>query len=232
MIDQFKWIKEHLAARQDNPRNRVADSVPDLFDAYYLVHWKVGIIDAFPFDAYPEKNETIEQTNARIKLEREHGLFLNPDSSNLFREISLKEIAERFSLPYTYKLLSRMKQTPAIAILEKESVIALKTSLTAIANAEGLNLFIKDAYRFPIDLPIDKQLEQEYTAIDVLEYIRIQQALHYDYCTYLFPDDLSWCLTTAEDWPMVLCVKNNCKTEILNDFLLETFEIDYITALT
>ncbi|MFA6152196.1 MAG: hypothetical protein WC716_12800 [Chitinophagaceae bacterium] len=231
-MDQFKWIKEHLATRQVNALNHVVDSVPDLFDAYFLVHWKVGIVDTFPFDAYPEKNETIEQTNARIKLERAHGLFLNPDNRGLFREISLKEIAERFSLPYTYNMLSRMKQTPAIAILDKESEMALQASLTTIAKAEGLNLFVEDAYRFPIDFPIGKHPEQEYTAINVLEYISIQQELHYDYCTYLFPDDLSWCLTTAEDLPTVLCVNNNIKSKILNDFLLETFETDYITALT
>src|SRR5690606_33879709 len=113
-MNKFNWIKEHFSSRQENSCNHISDIVPNIFDEYYLVHWKVGIVDNFPFDTYPELNETIEQTNTRIKIEREFGLFLNPNKDKLFREVSLKEISDTFKKSYDYKLLNRIKQTPAI----------------------------------------------------------------------------------------------------------------------
>ncbi|MEZ5059191.1 MAG: hypothetical protein R2879_19320, partial [Saprospiraceae bacterium] len=65
-MDKFNWIKEHFSNRKENSWNHISDIVPNVFDEYYLIHWKVGIVDNFPFDEYPEQNETIEQTNKRI----------------------------------------------------------------------------------------------------------------------------------------------------------------------
>lgn len=226
-MDKFNWIKEHFSTRQENVWNRVSDIVPNIFDEYFLVHWKVGIIDNFPFDQYPEQNDTIEQTNTRIKIERAFGLFLKPDKDKLFREISLKEISDFFNISYNYKILNTIKQTPAIEILEKESKIALKSSLEKIANRQSLNFFLEDIYRFPID----DNPKQEYVGIDIEKYLEIQEDVNYDLCTYLFPDDLSWCLTTSEDLPMFLCIKKELQSKLNNDFHLETFKLEYETAL-
>jgi hypothetical protein len=222
-MDKFNWIKEHFSTRQENSWNHISDIVPNIFDEYYLIHWKVGIVDNFPFDDYPEQNETIQQTNKRIKIEREFGLFLNPDKDKLFREISLKEISETFKKPYDYKLLNRIKQTPAVEILEKPSKTALKASLIKLANGQLLNLFVEDIYRHPIE---EKHI-QEQTEIDVEKYLENAEDFYYDYCTYLFPDDLSWCFTTSEDLPMFLCIKKEVKGKFQYDFGLETFEIEY-----
>ncbi len=222
-MEKFNWIKEHFSTKDENSWNSISGIVPNIFDEYYLIHWKVGIVDKFPFDEYPEQNETIEQINKRIKIEREFGLFLNPDKDKLFREISLKEISETFKKNYDFKLLDRIKKTPAIEILEKISKTALKTSLIKMANGQLLNLFVEDIFRHPID----ENPKQELTRIDVEKYLEIQEDFYYDYCTYLFPDDLSWCLTTSEDLPMFLCIKKEVKGEFQNDFGLETFKIEY-----
>ncbi len=222
-MEKFSWIKEHFLVRQENSWNHMSDIVPNIFDEYYLIHWKVGIVDSFPFDDYPEQNITIEETNKRIKIEREFGLFLNPDKDKLFREISLKEISETFKKNCDYNLLNTIKQTPAIEILEKKSEIALKTSLLKMAKGQFLNLFVKDIDRHPtIDIH-----KQELTGLEVEKYFEIQGYFNYDFCTYLFPDDLSWCLTTSEDLPMFLCVKKEFKDNFINDFGLETFKIKY-----
>ena len=120
-------------------------------------------------------------------------------------------------------MLDRIKQTPAIEILAKASKTALKSSLIKMANGQLLNLFVEDIYR----LPLDENSKQELTEIDVEKYLEIQEDFYYDYCTYLFPDDLSWCLTTSEDLPMFLCIKKEVKGAFQNDFGLETFKIEY-----
>lgn len=223
-MDKFNWIKEHFSTIQENSWNHISDIIPNVFDEYYLIHWKVGIVDNFPFDDYPEQGETIEQINKRIKIEKEFGLFFNPDKDKLFREISLKEISEIFRKKCDYKLLNLIKQTPAVEILGKQSKIALKTGLEKLSNGQLLNVYVEDIiYRHPID----ENPKQELTGIDIEKYIEIQEDFHYDYCTYLFPDDLSWCLTTSEDLPMFLCIKKDVKGNFQNYFGLETFEIKY-----
>lgn len=62
--------------------------------------------------------------------------------------------------------------------------------------------------------------------MSIEEYIKLQEDLGFDYCTYLFPDNLDWCLTTSEDLPMFVCIKRNFKDKI-NAFELETFKIKY-----
>jgi hypothetical protein len=44
-------------------------------------------------------------------------------------------------------------------------------------------------------LPIDDNPKQELAGIDVENYFEIHEEFYYNYCTYLFSDDLSWCLT-------------------------------------
>lgn len=226
-MEKFNWIKEHILNRKAKNWNHISDILPNIFDEYYLVHWKVGILDNFPFDEYPEQNETIEQTNERIRIERAFGLFLNPDKDKLLREINLKEISGIFKKPYDYKLLNNIKDTPGIEVLEKESKTALKKSLTRFENGQLLNFFVEDIYR----LPIENIPKQEFIEIDIEKYLELQEDFNYDFCTYLFPDDLSWCLTTSEDMPMFICINGHLKNKLRNEFTLETFSIGYKAKL-
>ncbi len=103
----------------------------------------------------------------------------------------------------------------------------MKTSLIKMANGQFLNLFVEDICRHPID----GTPNQELTGIDVDKYLEMQEDFFYNYCTYLFPDDLSWCLTTSEDLPMFLCIKKEFKYKFHNDFELETFKIEFDAKL-
>jgi len=222
-MDKFQWIKNHFENRKEVYEwNSLNDIIPNIFDDYFLIHWKVGIIEDFPFEDYPEQNETIEQINKRIKIERNFDLFLNPDKENLFKEVNLNYISKKFNTQLNYKILNNIKETPAVEILHKKSVKALATSIKKISEHQSLNLFIEDAYRFPFE----KEPKQEYNGISIEEYIELQENLSFDYSTYLFPDNLDWCLTTSEDLPMFLCIKKEI-LEKIKTFELEIFKIDY-----
>lgn len=96
-MDKFQWIKNHFENRKEVYEwNSLKDIIPNIFDEHYLIHWKIGIIENFPFDKFPVNNETIEEINQRIKIEREFNIFLDPNKENLFTEISLKCLSEKF----------------------------------------------------------------------------------------------------------------------------------------
>lgn len=62
-MDQFSWIKDY---KSNENIETLTDIIPDLFKQYYMIHWKIGIIDDFPFEKYPSNNLTIEEINQRI----------------------------------------------------------------------------------------------------------------------------------------------------------------------
>ena len=62
-MDQFSWIKDY---KNNENIESLTDIIPDLFKHYYMIHWKIGIIDDFPFEKYPSNNSTIEEINQRI----------------------------------------------------------------------------------------------------------------------------------------------------------------------
>lgn len=221
-MDRFTWIKQHFKNRQNNSWNRLKDIIPNIFDEYFLIHWKVGIVDNFPFESYPKENLTIEQTNLRIRIDRKFGLFLNPEEDKLFTETSLKDLSSKFQIPLDYKILNNFENIPAVKILKNESNKALKQSLKNINDKQSLNLYIQDANRTPWD-----NLNHETIGIEIDEYFTLQETAHFDYCSYLFPDNLEWCLTTSEDLPMFLCIKKELSEKIIDLFCLEIFKIEY-----
>ncbi|GAB4252092.1 MAG: hypothetical protein Kow0027_16550 [Saprospiraceae bacterium] len=222
-MSKFDWIKNFLANSQGE-RTQVKDFFPDIFDRYFFVHWAVGIIDDFPFDKYPENNDTFEEINLRVKIEREFNLFLNENYEQLYRPASVKEISERFKAPYSHLTCSKIKQTPGVEILSELSIKRLKSSLTKISEGLTLNLFIEDIYRDPFeDNP--KQMHEN---INLTEYFDFQEETLFDYFTYLFPDNLDWCLSTGEDAPMILACKNHLADSLQSKFDLELFELNYV----
>ncbi|WP_338761238.1 hypothetical protein WAF17_15090 [Bernardetia sp. ABR2-2B] len=222
-MNKFDWIKQFYEIRSKS-WNSISDIIPNEFNDYFLIHWKVGIVDDFPFDNYPLKNETIEETNKRIKIEKEFGLFLNPNENKLFRPTTLKEIAERFNVDYDYNVLNKIKRTPAIKTLGNLTISNLKSGIEKILKNEPLNLFVEDIYRHSIDKINPKQEIENLTIEDYFEW---QQELGFDYCTYLFPKSMKWCITTSENLDMFLCCKNEFTSKIRSAFELELFPVKY-----
>lgn len=222
-MKKFTWIKKFHELRKEDNWNSVSDIIPNEFDNYFLIHWNIGIIDNLPFDTYPNKvNETIEDINRRINIDKKFNLFLNPEEDKLFRQTNLMEIANMFNKSYDFKLLNKIKETPAIKILYEVSVNNLRQSIKVITKEEKLNLFIQDAYR-----SYEDKLEQELENISVEDYIEWQKDFRFDYCTYLFPNNRKWCITTSEDLPMLLCTKKDTNEQIVSKFEMELFKIKY-----
>lgn len=224
-MEKFNWIKQFYELRKEGATwISVSDIIPNDFDDYFLIHWNVGIIDNFPFDNFPSKNDTIEETNKRIKIEREFGLFLNPNEDELFRKTTLKEIAERFNVVYDYNVMNQIKRTPAIKTLAEISISNLKSGINKISHNELLNLFVEDIYRHSVD---EIKPKQEIENLTVEDYFEWQEIFGFDYCTYLFPENSKWCITTSEDFDMFLCCKKEVTSEITNKFKMELFPVKY-----
>ena len=222
-MNDFQWIKNHFDSRQNQSWNRLKDIIPPIFDDYFLVHWKVGIVKNFPFDDYPEDNFSIENINKRVKIDREFNLFLNPEKDQLFEEVSLNYLSKRFNVPKNENILSNIKDTPAIEILTKQSQVAIKNSLEKIAKNQDLYFYIEDIFR----LEAFNVTQQEYSRYKISEYIKFQESIRYDFNTYLFTKNLDWCLTTSEDLPMFLCTKKNVTEKMKKQFDLELIKVDY-----
>lgn len=226
-MEKFDWLKYFFENKKENAWVSVSECIPNEFDEYFLLHWNVGIVDNFPFDEYPEKNETIEETNKRIKIEREYNLFLNEDEDKLFRKTSLKEISELFETEHSYQTLSKIKQTPGVKILPEISKKNLKSTIEIISEPQNLNLFVEDFYRYPHH----KLPKQELESVGLTQYFQLQEDLFFDYRTYLFPNDKRWCLTTAEDLPMFLCINSTLVESLKKNSDIEMFKVEYYEKL-
>ena len=101
--------------------------------------------------------------------------------------------------------------------------MALKQGISSLAKPNPLHLFLEDASRYPSE----KSLVQETPNISLDDYFLWQKAFRFDFCSYLFTQELSWCLTTTEDSPMFLCVKEDIIPEVREAFDLELFNVDY-----
>ena len=227
-MKKFDWIKQFFDVKKENDEwNSISDFIPNEFDTYFLIHWNVGIVENFPFENYPEENITIEEINKRIKIEREYNLFFNPKEDELFKKTTLKEIADKFNLKYSYNLLNQIKETPAIKVFEESSIKNLEFGISQIAKNEKVNMYVEDIFRYPID----EKPKQEIENLSIEDYFKWQEVFYFDYCTYLFPDNRKWCITTSEDLPMFICCKSEIVSEVKNTFNLELFTVDYSDEL-
>lgn len=213
-MNRFSCIKNYK-----NKENVEAlfDIIPDLFEQYYMIHWKIGIIDHFPFDEYPTNNITIEDINQRIKIESEYNIFLNPKKCNLFREINLDELSKKFKLEKTINILDRFINNPAIGILEVQTIDCIERGLNKNMNSQNLHLYINNIE----DFYWEEDYKQENLNVTISEYLDFQKNSNFDSNSFLFPDDLSWCLITYEDLPLIFCTNSG------NPFDLELFSIKY-----
>jgi hypothetical protein len=223
-MSKFDWIKKFFELnRSEDYWNKLSDIIPNNFDNYFLIHWNIGIVDDFPFNEFPENNFTIEDTNKRIRILRQHNLFLNPNEDNLFRKTTGKEIANLFNVNYNWNVLDNIKDTPAIKILDEQSIDNLKSLVSNLTLDSRLNLYIEDFLRYP---PHNKS-KQEMSNISIDKYFELQNDFVFDYNTYLFPDSQDWCILTSEDFPMLLCVNNEISSQLALITDLELFRMEY-----
>ncbi|WP_312557809.1 hypothetical protein [Empedobacter brevis] len=213
-MNQFSWIKNY---KNNENVKTLTDIIPDLFEQYYMIHWKIGIIDHFPFEKYPSNNFSIKDINQRIKIEREFGLFLNPRKSKLYREISLDELSQKFELQKTINILDHFIDNPVLEFLENQTLDSIEKGLNDCINSQHLHLHINNIEEFYWE----ENYKKENINISISEYLDFQKSSNFDSNSFLFPDDLSWCLITYVDLPLIFCTNSN------NPFDLEMFPIKY-----
>lgn len=221
----FNWIKDFL---KDKKIHRgLKDLIPDIFDTYLLIPWTVGIIDNFPFADYPDNKDTIESLNKQHAIEREFGIFMNDNKETKYRETTLKEIAERIKVQYCAYTECLIKSTPGTSPLLTATTRKFKELLNLLQNNTALGLYIEDHFPFKAGYANWKFDEKNIVAT-VADYLTFQQDAGWDSTSYLFPNNLKWCLCTVEDFQhFIFCCDNSTYQSLQDIKNLETFEVGY-----
>jgi len=220
-MELFKNIRNFYNNRNSDNWNFAKHYVPDFFDTKFIVHWVYGIIENFPFDKYPMKNETFEEMNTRVKIEKEFNVLLKKDE--LYEPISIKNLANKFNVEYSQKTVELIPENPGIHYLDNLSISKLKESLKRLSQNSNLNLLIFENEEYDY---YTADLQKEYVNITLEKYFEIQELYSFQLDTCLFDNNLNWCLTTAENAPILLGCKKELESEIEQKINLELFKVE------
>jgi hypothetical protein len=217
----FTDFKNFYDNRNSENWNFAKHYVPDFFETKFIVHWVYGILEKFPFEKYPMKNETLEEMNKRVKIEQEFNVLLKKEE--LYEPISIKKLANKFNVEYSQKTVELIPENPGIHYLDNLSIRKLKESLKRISQNSNLNLLIfeNEEYNY-----YTAELQKEYTNITLEKYFEIQEIYSFQLDTCLFEGNLNWCLTTAENAPILLGCKKEFESEIEQKINLELFKVE------
>jgi hypothetical protein len=201
--------------------NFAENYVPEIFESKFIVHWVYGIIENFPFEKYPLKNETFEDQNKRVKIEKEFNVLLKKEE--LYKPVSIKFLSKKFNVEYSHKTVELIPENPGVHYLENLSINKLKESLERLKEKSKLNLLIyeNEEYNYRIE-----ELQREYENISLEKYFEIQELYSFQLDTCLFEENLNWCLITAEDVPILLGCKKGLESEIEQKMNLELFKVE------
>ena len=217
----FNDIKNFYNNRNSDNWNFAKHYIPGVFETKFFVHRIYGIIEDFPFEKYPIKNETFEEINERVKIEQEFNVLLKEEK--LYEPISIKKLANKFNIEYSQKTVELIPENPGIHCLDILSIIKLKESLKRLSQNSILNLLIFENEEYDY---YTADLQKEYANITLKKYFEIQELYGFQLDTCLFEGNLNWCLTTAENGPILLGCKKECESKIEQEINLELFKIE------
>jgi hypothetical protein len=217
----FNDFKNFYNNQNSEKWNFAENYVPEIFESKFIVHWVYGIIENFPFEKYPLKNETFEDQNKRVKIEKEFNVLLKKEE--LYKPVSIKFLSEKFNVEYSQKTVELIPENPGVHYLENLSINKLKESLESLKEKSKLNLLIyeNEEYNYRIE-----EVQREYENISLEKYFEIQELYSFQLDTCLFEENLNWCLITAEDVPILLGCKKSFESEIEQKMNLELFKIE------
>ena len=220
-MEIFQAFKSFYNNRNSENLNFSKYYIPAFFETKFIVHLVYGIIENFPFNKYPLKNETFEEMNKRVRIEKEFNVLLKKEE--LYKPISIKKLADKFKVEYSQKTVELIPETPGIQYLDNLSMRKLKESLKRISQKSNLNLLIfeNEEYNY-----YTADLQKEYTNITLEKYFEIQESYSFLLDTILFEENLKWCLTTAENAPILLGCKKELESEIEKRISLELFKVE------
>ncbi|MCG1036254.1 hypothetical protein [Polaribacter sargassicola] len=217
----FNDFKNFYNNQNSEKWNFAENYVPEIFESKFIVHWIYGIIENFPFEKYPLKNETFQDQNKRVKIEKEFNVLLKKEE--LYKPVSIKFLSEKFNVEYSQKTVELIPENPGVHYLENLSINKLKESLEKLKEKSKLNLLIyeNEEYNYRIE-----ELQREYENISLEKYFEIQELYSFQLDICLFEENLNWCLITAEDIPILLGCKKGLECEIEQKMNLELFKIE------
>ncbi len=218
----FENLNKFYNNRNSENWNFANHYIPEHFESKFIIHWDYGIIEDFPFDNYPLQNESLDDINKRVKIEQEFNVLLKDKAEKLYKPISIKDLANRFNVHFSHQTTKLIPETPGTSFLDNLSLSKLKESLKNLSRNSQLNLLIYNSedYNYHTDL------KKEYINIDLEKYFEIQDMFCFDLETCLFSDNLDWCITTAEEAPILLGCKKEIESEIKQKVNLELFKVD------
>jgi hypothetical protein len=217
----FNDFKNFYNNQNSENWNFAENYVPEIFESKFIVHWIYGIIENFPFEKYPLKNETLPDINKRVKIEQEFNVLLKKEE--LYKPVSIKYLAEKFKVEYSQKTVELIPENPGIHYLDNLSINNLKESLKGITGNSKLNLLIYESEEYDY---YTADLKKEYANITLEKYFEIQELYGFGLDTCLFEENLNWCLTTAEEAPILLGCKKELESEIKQKINLELFKVE------
>lgn len=221
-MDGYNWL-ESFKPEPANSIVAVKTILPPVFDRYFIVENAYGIIDDFPFDEYPLDTDSLESLNERHNIERSFNLFLNYDSEELYRPISVKELAQRFGVEYSRHTLEHIRTTPGISILYNRSLDVLSLLVKHLIKAPCY-LYVEDIYRYGIEPYKGYALKNDIPNADY--YMRYVNEVGTDFCSYLFPPSHNWCLVSYEDVNnLILACNIDIEDDVKGIGNLELFEV-------
>jgi hypothetical protein len=223
----FDWIEANKTGQP--PCSNLSGLIPDVFDKYFLVPWITGIIDSFPFAEYPENNYKLADLNKQIRLQHEAGIFLNTDTEYLYRETTLRELAERFRVPYGADTAELIKSTPGISTLYTATMRMLSGLLHALPHDSELHLHVEfDDYCRWENGNYEEWNQVQNTLTDASLYFSFRNETGWDTTSCLFPENRTWCLCTIEGFShFILCCNASAYKSLQALDGLETFEVRY-----
>ena len=217
----FNDFKNFYNNQNSDNWNFAKNYIPEIFESKFIIHWVYGIIEKFPFEKYPLKNETLEEQNKRVRIEQEFNVLLKKEE--LYKPISIKYLSEKFNVEYSQKTVELIPENPGIHYLDSLSIRKLKESLKELSQNSKLNLLICENEEYDY---YTSDLQKEYTNITLEKYFEIQELYSFQLDTCLFEESLNWCLTTAENAPILLGCKKELESEIEQKMNLELFKVE------
>ncbi|RSK44574.1 hypothetical protein [Hymenobacter perfusus] len=207
---------------------RVANALPDVFEAYIALLPAIGLIEGFPFDQISLKDNSIAQTNQNAAIWGEYGIHdahRTPD----YKPTVFRELANQFKLPFDVTLLSRLDWGKrGFAIDWTRTANSLKALLNALATGNDLSLYIEDYWRWAEIHEILPTTDEVLYEVNAEDFLGFMTQSFFDATLYLFPEDRSWCLVNIEDCNvMIIGTDRATAAMIAKTYSLETIDLLY-----
>ncbi|NVO33038.1 hypothetical protein HW554_17660 [Hymenobacter sp. P5342] len=198
-LSAINWLKIGEQPVTKGQIFRVANALPNVFEAYTALLPAVGHIEGFPFDQVNLKNGSIAQLNENAAIWSKYGIH-DAHRTPSYDPTSFRELANQFNLPYDVTLLNKLgwgKRGFAVDWIRTAN--SFRSLANVLAAASPLSLYIEDYWRWGEGLNILPSADDVLYDVTTDEFVEFMTQSFFDASLYLFPEDKSWCLVNVED---------------------------------